>query len=73
MSDGSAVLAFTPVQQTLTIDMTKLSGPNVNARWFDPATGSLTSVAGAPFANTGSRSFASPAGRDSVLVLQSQP
>jgi len=73
VSDGSAVLVFTPVSRTLTVDMTKLSGPNVRARWFDPATGGFTTVSGSPFTNTGSRSFASPAGRDSVLVLQSQP
>jgi hypothetical protein len=73
MNDGSAVLAFTPVSQTLTIDMTKLAGPNVGARWFNPATAAFTAISGSPFANTGSRSFAAPAGHDSVLVLQSQP
>jgi hypothetical protein len=73
VNDGSAVLVFTPVSRTLTIDMTKLAGPRVGARWFDPATGSFTTISGSPFANTGSRSIASPAGRDSVLVLQSQP
>ena len=73
MNNGSAVLVFTPVQQTLTINMTKLAGPNVGARWFDPATGGFATVSGSPFANTGSRSFSAPAGHDSVLVLQSQP
>ena len=73
MNNGSAVLVFTPVQQTLTINMTKLAGPNVGARWFDPGTGGFATVSGSPFANTGSRSFSAPAGRDSVLVLQSQP
>jgi hypothetical protein len=72
-NDGNTVLAFTPVSKTLTIDMTKLSGPNVSARWFNPATGGFTTVSGSPFTNTGSRAFASPSGRDAVLVLQSQP
>jgi hypothetical protein len=72
-SDGSAVLVFTPVSQSLTVDMTKLTGPNVAARWYDPATGGFSAISGAPFANTGSRAFAAPSGRDSVLVLQSQP
>jgi hypothetical protein len=45
----------------------------VNARWYNPATGAFSAISGAPFANTGSRSFAAPSGRDSVLVLQSQP
>jgi len=73
VNDGSAVLVFTPVQRTLTIDMTKLAGPNVGARWFNPVTGAFATVSGSPFANTGSQSFAAPAGQDSVLVLQSQP
>jgi hypothetical protein len=72
-SDGSAVLAYTYGGGTLTIDMTRLAGPRVNARWFNPATGVWTAISGAPFANTGSRSFVAPSGRDSVLVLQSQP
>jgi hypothetical protein len=72
-SDGSSVLAYTYSGGTLTIDMSKLAGPNVNARWFNPATGAFTAVSGSPFANTGSRSFAAASGRDSVLVLQSQP
>ena len=72
-SDGSAVLAYTYSGGTLTIDMSKLAGPNVGARWFNPATGAFTAISGSPFANTGSRSFAAPSGRDSVLVLQSQP
>jgi hypothetical protein len=73
VSDGSAVLAYTPVSQSLTIDMTKLAGPNVNARWFNTSSGAFTSVSGAPFANTGSRGFAAPGGTGYVLVLQSQP
>ena len=73
VNDGSAVLVYTPSARTLTVDMSKLAGPTVNARWFNPSTGAFTAISGSPFANTGSRSFASPSGRDSVLVLQSQP
>jgi hypothetical protein len=72
-NDGSAVLVFTPVSRTLTINMTKLSGSQVSARWFNPATGAFATISGSPFSNTGTRSFTSPSGRDSVLVLQSQP
>jgi hypothetical protein len=76
-SDGSAVVVFAPVGQSLTIDLTKLAGPRVNARWYDPTNGSLTTI-GAPVANAGSRTFAPPAANaggadDFVLVLQSQP
>lgn len=72
-NDGSAVLVFTPVSKTLTVDMSKLSASQVSARWFNPVTGAFTTISGSPFANTGTRSFTSPSGRDSVLVLQSQP
>jgi hypothetical protein len=78
VSDGSAVLVFAPAGQSLTLDMTKLAGPRVGARWYDPSNGSLATVSGAPFANTGSRSFTPPNANaggadDFVLVLQSQP
>jgi hypothetical protein len=78
VSDGSAVLAFTSGSQALTIDMAKLSGPNVSARWFDPTTGSFATIGGSPFSNTGSRSFTAPNANadgegDFVLVLLSQP
>ena len=68
----------TAVPPALTIDMTKLSGPNVSARWFDPTTGSFATISGSPFTNTGSRSFTPPSANadgegDFVLVLLSQP
>lgn len=71
VSDGSAVVVFTPSSRTLTVNMTKLAGASVSARWYNPATGAFTTISGSPFANTGSRSFTS-SGVDAVLVLQSQ-
>ena len=38
------MLVFTPVQQTLTINMTKLASPNVGARCVDPDTGRFATV-----------------------------
>ena len=75
-SDGSVVLAYT-TGASITIDLSKLTGPNVRARWFDPSTGVFTTVSGSPFANTGSRAFApsgthAGGGTDFVLVLESQ-
>lgn len=74
-ADGSVVLAYT-TGAAMTIDMTKLAGPTVTARWFDPSTGSFTTITGSPFANTGSKTFTpsgshSGGGSDFVLVLQS--
>ena len=73
-SDGKLMLAYTPVNHTLTLDMTKLSG-TATARWFDPSNGTYSTVSGSPFANSGTRPFTSPgtnAGGDHdwVLVLQ---
>jgi len=72
--DGSLVMAYLPVSTTITVDMTKLSA-NVRARWFDPTTGTYTTVTGSPFPNTGTQTF-TPTGNnaggdpDWVLVLQ---
>jgi chitodextrinase len=73
--DGSLVIVYTPTVRALTIDMTKLSG-SVTARWFDPTNGTYTSVAGSPFANSGSRQFTPPGNNaegsgDWLLVLTS--
>lgn len=76
-ADGSLVMAYMPTSRTLTIDMSKLSGPAV-AHWYDPANGTYLSIVGSPFTNSGSRAFA-PSGNNSdgdsdwVLVLETNP
>jgi hypothetical protein len=74
-SDRSFGMCYAPTGRTLTVDLTKLSGPNVTARWFNPATGVYTAIAGSPFAANATHSFATPAGGtnqpDWVLLLQS--
>jgi hypothetical protein len=72
--DGSLVMAYMPTLRTFTINMAQLSGP-VTARWYDPANGSFTAIAGSPFANSGSHAFAPPGNNsegspDWVLVLE---
>jgi hypothetical protein len=75
--DGSLVMVYMPTLRTITLDMAKLDGP-VNARWFDPSSGTSTPVPGSPFPNGGSMQF-TPSGTnadgdgDWVLVLQAQP
>jgi len=72
--DGRLVIAYAPTLRPVTIDMTRLSGP-VTARWFDPANAAYIAIAGSPFSNTGTQTFAAP-GRnhdgdgDWVLVLE---
>ena len=76
--DGSFVLSYTPSVRALTINMTQLAGPNVIARWFDPSNGAFTTIAGSPFAASGSRTFTPSSSNaagdgDWVLVLESVP
>ena len=65
--DGSLVLAYLPTRRTVTIDMTRLSGP-AKARWFDPSNGAYTAIAGSPLANKGSRISRRPATTTTVTV-----
>jgi hypothetical protein len=73
-SDGTLIIAYMPTIRTITVDMSKLSGP-ATARWYDPTIGKYIDVSGSSFANTGIREF-TPAGRnhdgdgDWVLVLE---
>jgi hypothetical protein len=73
-SDGTLIIVYMPTIRTVTVDLSKLSGPTA-ARWFDPSTGEYIDVSGSPFANTGTRQF-TPVGKnhggdgDWVLVLE---
>jgi uncharacterized protein DUF4038/collagenase-like protein with putative collagen-binding domain len=77
-SDGSFVLAYIPFARTVTVDLARVNGPHVVARWYDPANGTFTTAAGSPFIASGLHDFPS-AGvnssgfRDWVLVLESSP
>ena len=72
-SDGSLVISpFLPSSRTVSVDMSKLAGSSVTARWYDPTNGSYTTVAGSPFSNTGTRQFVpsvNNAGGDGDWVL----
>jgi Protein of unknown function (DUF4038)/Putative collagen-binding domain of a collagenase len=76
-ADGSLVMAYMPTSRTLTVDMSKLSGPAV-AHWYDPANSTYLPIAGSPFANSGTRNF-TPSGNNSdgdgdwILVLETNP
>ncbi len=72
--DGRLIIAYMPTMRTVTVDMSKLSGPAA-ARWYDPTTAEYIDASGAPFANTGTRHFAPPGKNhdgdgDWVLVLE---
>ena len=76
-ADGRLAIAYLPSARTITVDISKLSGPAVTARWYDPAAGTFPQITGSPFANTGDRQFTPPGNNadgpgndDWVLVLQ---
>ena len=58
-ADGTLVMVYLPALRTLTVNMSKLSGPAV-AQWYDPAGGSYVQISGSPFTNSGSRNFTPP-------------
>jgi len=65
--DGGTVIAYLPTRRTVTIDMSKISGEQAKAWWFDPRIGKATSVG--EFATRGPKEFTPPADDDWVLVL----
>jgi len=77
--DGHLIIAYLPEKQTITVDLSKLSGPAI-ARWYDPSNGKYQEIAGSPLTNRGSKKFTSPGdnadGKDNpdwVLVLETDP
>ena len=66
-SDGETIMSFVPDAGThLTVDMTRISGAQAAAWWFDPITATATSIGSIP--TSGSMQFVSPAA-SAVLVL----
>src|SRR5262249_31047407 len=59
-SNGQYVVVYMPSPRTVTIDMTKLAGSPVTAKWYNPASGNYTTI-GTNYSNTGSQSFTPPA------------
>jgi hypothetical protein len=76
-SDRSFALIYTPEARDLSVNLSRLNGPNVRARWYDPTSGSyqaaagLLPAAGSQVLRPDSANAAGDA--DWVLVLDSQP
>ncbi len=73
-ADARCALAYTTGGKALNVDLRKLKGA-ANARWFDPTSGALKAIQGAPFAASGSREFVPPGNNsagdgDWVLLLE---
>ena len=59
---------YSTAGKPFTVNMGKIAGPEVNARWFDPRTG-ISAMLG-KFKNSGTRVFSPPSqGRDNDWVL----
>jgi hypothetical protein len=76
--DRTFGVVFVPSSRPLTLDLSKLVGPNVGARWYDPSLGQYSVVKGSPFPASASRvltpeSKNGAGGEDWVLVLQTKP
>jgi hypothetical protein len=68
---------YTPIVRQFAVDLAQLSGPAV-ARWFDPSSGTYTSVAGSPFTNNGTAMFVPPGSNNDgdggwVLAIETNP
>ncbi len=66
-TDGSAIIAYLPDSRTITVDLTKVSGSQALAWWFNPRNGKAVSAG--KFATQGNRDFTPPGKEDWVLVL----
>ncbi len=75
--DGSLAVIYTPIIRSFAVDMSQLSGPAVS-RWFDPSSGTYSSIAGSPLTNSGTQTFTPPGNNSDgdggwVLVLETNP
>jgi hypothetical protein len=74
--DRSLAVLYLPDSREVTVDLAQLAGPDVAARWYDPADGRFSAVGGSPFQASGPRRFNPEADNSSgdedwVLVLES--
>jgi hypothetical protein len=66
--DRSYAMVYTAGGKAVTVDLNKLSGSQVEARWYNPRKGKSSYVG--VFAKNGNRTFTSPeAGHDWMLIL----
>jgi hypothetical protein len=66
-SDASSVIVYTPIQKSLTVEMSKVGGTMARAWWFNPVTGTASLIG--DFATSGTRVFTPPSAQDWVLVI----
>lgn len=65
--DGVTVVAYLPIGRTITVDLSKVSGIQAKASWYDPQTGKATPAG--QFPTMGQKDFTPPDNNDWVLVV----
>jgi hypothetical protein len=72
-SDRSVALIYIPSSRSLTVALSRLAGPRIDARWYNPASGAYSGASDSAFGAAGTQSFTPAAAGDWVLVLESVP
>jgi hypothetical protein len=72
--DGKLAMAYLPTGHPVDVDLARMAGRRVVARWYDPTAGKYRSAHGSPFAPKGRHTFKVPGqnhdgDQDWVLVL----
>lgn len=58
-SDGTWAATYLPTARTITVNLSSFAGV-VQAHWYDPTSGAMTTVPGSPFANAGTVNITTP-------------
>lgn len=72
--DGMLAIAYLPTGQPIVVDMRRMAGKRVRARWYDPTSGKYKPVPGSPFMHNSMQTLTVPGNnsegdQDWVLVL----
>lgn len=69
-SGGKFAIVAVPTATNVTLVMTNFTQGSVRVRWMDPKSGSLSTAAGSPFANTGSQTITHPGNNSMGTSIQ---
>jgi hypothetical protein len=78
-TDRALALLYLPSSRDITVDLGQLAGPEIAARWYDPANGRFSPASGSPFEAAEPQRFMPESDTNSsgfddwVLVLESRP
>jgi hypothetical protein len=77
MDDCSLAMVYFPSARSVTLELARMKGPQVRARWFDPADGKFVDSAQRVITSLGPQTLGPPGlngggDRDWVLLLSSE-